>query len=215
MHFLRSCVSRVWNWYFSENNLYFSTSFLTWKHYQYHYFYNVNPFQVFVCFFMVYFDSVFVIINRNRKGQNEFTDSTQHEQPSLCKNINHNANETVVLYLIKPLHRNISMHILHTFLCTFPVVLTWKNFQTIKSLFSYRSFLLFSWPSGLIEIWLGEIWWQSLLGVKGYRWFWNITELSSSAQVKTSPFTRINSPLNPAISVLGKLGFYNVAYELS
>lgn len=89
---LRSCVSRVWNWYFSENNLYFSTSFLTWKHYQYHYFYNMNSFQVFVCFFMVYFDSVFVIINPNRKGQNEFTDSTQHEQPSLCKNINHNAN---------------------------------------------------------------------------------------------------------------------------
>ena len=45
---------------------------------------------------------------------------------------------------LNPLHPNIIMHIFHTVLYTFPEVLTWRICLTIKSLFSWRSFLLFS-----------------------------------------------------------------------
>ena len=50
------------------------------------------------------------------------------------------------LCLIKPLHPNISIHILHTVLYTFPKVLTRRICLTIKSFFSWWSFPLFSWP---------------------------------------------------------------------
>ena len=43
-----------------------------------------------------------------------------------------------------PLHPNISLHILHTVLYTFPKVLTRRICLTIKSFFSWRSFNLFS-----------------------------------------------------------------------
>ena len=47
---------------------------------------------------------------------------------------------------INPLHPNISMHILHTVLYTFPKVLTRRICLTIKSFFSWWSFSLFLWP---------------------------------------------------------------------
>ena len=37
--------------------------------------------------------------------------------------------------LFNPLHPNISMHILHTVLYTFPRVLTWRICLTVKSFF--------------------------------------------------------------------------------
>ena len=41
---------------------------------------------------------------------------------------------------------NISMHLLHTVLYTFPMVLIRRNCSTIKSIFWWWSFPLFSWP---------------------------------------------------------------------
>ena len=41
---------------------------------------------------------------------------------------------------------NISMHLLHTVLYTFPMVLIRRNCSTIKSFFWWWSFPLFSWP---------------------------------------------------------------------
>ena len=47
--------------------------------------------------------------------------------------------------VINPLHPNISLQVLHTFLHTFPNVLTRRICLTIKSLFDWWSFPLFSW----------------------------------------------------------------------
>ena len=44
------------------------------------------------------------------------------------------------------LHPNISMHILHTILYTFPNVLAGRIYLTNKRFFSWLSFTLFSWP---------------------------------------------------------------------
>ena len=52
---------------------------------------------------------------------------------------------TLSLLLVSPLHPNISMLSLHTLLYIFPKVLTRRICLTIKSFFSWRSFLLFSW----------------------------------------------------------------------
>ena len=52
-----------------------------------------------------------------------------------------------------PLDRNISMHILHNFLKTFPKVLTRRICLNIKSFFSWWSFLLISWPWCVIRGW--------------------------------------------------------------
>ena len=48
------------------------------------------------------------------------------------------------LYAFNPLHPNISMHILHTVLHTFPKRLTWRICLTVKSCLSWWSPLLFS-----------------------------------------------------------------------
>ena len=48
-------------------------------------------------------------------------------------------------WLTIPLHPTTSLHILHTVLYTFPKVLTRRIRLTIKSLFSWWSFFLFSW----------------------------------------------------------------------
>ena len=48
--------------------------------------------------------------------------------------------------VFNPLHPNIRMHILHTVLYTFPDVLARRICLTIKRLFSWLSFPLFSWP---------------------------------------------------------------------
>ena len=48
-------------------------------------------------------------------------------------------------WLTIPLHPTTSLHILHTDLYTFPKVLTRRIRLTIKSLFSWWSFFLFSW----------------------------------------------------------------------
>ena len=50
---------------------------------------------------------------------------------------------------LNPLHPNISKHFLHTVLNTFPKVPTRRICWTIKSLFSWWSFPLFSWPQRL------------------------------------------------------------------
>ena len=54
---------------------------------------------------------------------------------------------------VNPLHPNISMHILHTVLYTFPKRLTRRICFTINSCFSWWSSLLFSWLSCLIQGW--------------------------------------------------------------
>ena len=51
------------------------------------------------------------------------------------------------------LHPNISLHILHTALCTFPKVLPRRISLIIKSSFSWWSFPLFSWLWCLIQGW--------------------------------------------------------------
>ena len=48
--------------------------------------------------------------------------------------------------VFNPLHPNIRMHILHTVLYTFPDVVARRICLTIKRLFSWLSFPLFSWP---------------------------------------------------------------------
>ena len=60
---------------------------------------------------------------------------------------------TVLLTLY---HTNISMHILHTVLHTFPKRLTRRICLTIKSCFCWWSSTLFSWLSCLIQGWYGE-----------------------------------------------------------
>ena len=76
---------------------------------------------------------------------------------------------------IDPLHPNISVHILHTVLCTFPKVLTRRICLTIKSFFSWWSFPLFS-LFNLGVTFYGEFRCQSLLRVK--RLILGIGELS-------------------------------------
>ena len=53
---------------------------------------------------------------------------------------------TVKMKVKNPLHPNISMHILHTVLYTFPKVLTRRICLTIKSFSGWQSFPLFSCP---------------------------------------------------------------------
>ena len=60
--------------------------------------------------------------------------------PPNCKHYN------IESFSSNPLHPNISMHILHTVLLTFPKMPTWRICLTIKSLFSGWSAALFSWP---------------------------------------------------------------------
>ena len=55
------------------------------------------------------------------------------------------------------LHPDISMHILHTVLYTFPKVLTRRICLTIKSFISWWSFPLFSWHFDLMLVLWGEI----------------------------------------------------------
>ena len=72
---------------------------------------------------------------------------------SVAKNLRHRGRALTrggclhkeLRWVLKPLHPNISMHILHTVLYTFPKVLTRRICLTIKSFFSWWSFLLFSW----------------------------------------------------------------------
>ena len=59
------------------------------------------------------------------------------------------------LYL-NPLHPNISMHILHTFLYIFTGVMTRRICQTIKSFLSCWSFPLISWHESLNQGWYGK-----------------------------------------------------------
>ena len=56
-------------------------------------------------------------------------------------------------YFLNPLHPNINMHILHTVLYTFLVVLTRRIYLKIKSFFRWWSFSLFSWPQCVIQGW--------------------------------------------------------------
>ena len=59
---------------------------------------------------------------------------------------------------LDPFHPNISIHILHTVLYTFPQVLTRRIFSTIKSFISWLSFILCPWPSFCVGVNLkGEI----------------------------------------------------------
>ena len=59
------------------------------------------------------------------------------------------------LYL-NPIHPNISMHILHTFLYIFTEVMTRRICQTIKSFLSCWSFPLISWHEFLNQGWYGK-----------------------------------------------------------
>ena len=61
--------------------------------------------------------------------------------------------ETFGIMAINLLHSNISMHILLKVLYTFPIMLTGRICLTIKSLFSWWSFPLFSWCRRVIQGW--------------------------------------------------------------
>ena len=54
---------------------------------------------------------------------------------------------------LNSLHPNISIHILHTVLYTFPKVLKRRICLLIKSFFHWWSFPLFSWPQCAIQGW--------------------------------------------------------------
>ena len=57
-----------------------------------------------------------------------------------------NSQEFQLKKLVYPLHPNISRHILHAVLYTFPKVLTRRICLTIISFYHWWSFPLFSWP---------------------------------------------------------------------
>ena len=57
------------------------------------------------------------------------------------------------LNAINPSHPKIGVHILLTVLYTFPVVMTLRIWLTVKSSFSWRSFLSSSWPKCFIQQW--------------------------------------------------------------
>ena len=57
---------------------------------------------------------------------------------------------------VNPVHPNISMHILHTVLYTFPMVLTRRICFKFKSFFSWWLFPIFSRPQCLIQKWYCE-----------------------------------------------------------
>ena len=81
---------------------------------------------------------------------------------------NRKSNQQVLKW-VNPLHPNISMHILHTVLYTFPKVLTRRICLTIKSFFSLRSVPLFAWFWCVIEGLCNEKnTCQSLLGIKRF-----------------------------------------------
>ena len=58
-----------------------------------------------------------------------------------------------ITHTFNPLQPNISIHILHTVLCTLTMVLTKRISLTIKSFFSWGSFPLFSWYWCMIQWW--------------------------------------------------------------
>ena len=68
-----------------------------------------------------------------------------HMSPSMTSN-----QGTLIL---NPLYPNIIMHILHTVLYTFLMVLTRRIYLKIKSSFSWWSFSLISWPQCVIRGW--------------------------------------------------------------
>ena len=54
---------------------------------------------------------------------------------------------------MNPLHHNISMHILQTFLCTFALMLIRRTSLTIESFLSWWWFLLFMWAQWSLLGW--------------------------------------------------------------
>ena len=68
-------------------------------------------------------------------------------------------SKILIIVVWTVVYTNISMHILHTVLETFPKMPTWRICLTIKN-FSSR------WMFDSVGIWKGEIRCQSLLGVK-------------------------------------------------
>ena len=58
-----------------------------------------------------------------------------------------------VLDLINPLHSIIGIHILHSVLLTFPMILTRRICLTIRSFLNKQSYVLFSWPILFIQGW--------------------------------------------------------------
>ena len=89
---------------------------------------------------------------------------------------------------VNPLHPNISKHILHTVLCTFPKLLTRRIWLTIKRFFKLMiiSFILVTLmrDSGVI-LW-GEIRCWSLLRVKGLK---SQTAVTFFLIIPVSPFS--------------------------
>ena len=71
----------------------------------------------------------------------------------MLKSLKHNSQRNILPAVLIHYTPNISMHILHTVLYTFPKRLTRRICFTIKSCFSWWSSLLFSWLSCLIQGW--------------------------------------------------------------
>ena len=80
---------------------------------------------------------------------------------SVAKNLRHRGRALTrggclhkeLRWVLKPLHPNISIHNLHTVLCTFINVLTRRICPTIKSFSRWWSFPLFSWHWCMIQWW--------------------------------------------------------------
>ena len=73
------------------------------------------------------------------------TFSTQPKIHEFQKNVNEKYEaKKCGAFNMNPFYPNISMHILHTVLHTFPKILTRRIYLTIKSFFGRRSFSLFS-----------------------------------------------------------------------
>ena len=65
---------------------------------------------------------------------------------SLLKSIGEQTHDNHESTWFNPLHPYIRIHLLHTLLCMFPLVLTRRIYRTIKVSLGWRSFPLFSWP---------------------------------------------------------------------
>ena len=88
------------------------------------------------------------------------------------------------------------MHFLHTVLYTFPMVLTKRISLTIKSVFSWWSFLLFSRPQCLFTGW----YWKGKM-VNNHSWGLKIISANKCLNIST-PFPLIDTLLKTVLKVM-------------
>ena len=105
--------------------------------------------------------------------------------------------------LIIPLQPNISMHILHTVLDTFPEVLTRRICLKIKSFISWWSFPWFSWPRCVIQGWYCKEKLKAGQGILGEGKRRKNGELfpGLNAVTKSAQFTKISQTIDEVYGV--------------